>query len=271
MLARRLPEAARVSCKVRAAQGESPVDMQQQRTTHPIGRAEFVETGPGKRAYYAAPAGIGPFPGALVFMEAFGVNEYVQSEVKRLAEHGYAAIAPDLFDGKTFSYDDRDSIFPRLKALTDEGMLEHVRASAAFLGARSEVKKGAYGTVGFCMGGRLAVLSAIELGDQIAAASSFYGGGIAPKEPRFWPVLTDRLGEAKAELLLIYGADDQSMEPAEHGRIAETLSSHKKRYALVVYPGAGHGFASRDREAYNADVAENAWARTLALFHRTLR
>ena len=255
---------------VRAARSESSILMQQQ-ATQTIGRAEWIETGAGKRAYYAAPAGPGPFPGVLVFMEAFGVNDYVQSEVKRLAEHGYAAIAPDLFEGKTFDYADRESLFPRLKSLTDEGMLDHIRASAAFLGAQAEVKKGAYGGVGFCMGGRLAVLTAIELGDRIAAAASFYGGGIAPKEPRFWPVLTDRLGEAKAELLLLYGAEDQSIGPDEHGRIAEILSSHKKRYALVVYPGAGHAFASRDRESYDRDVAENAWSRTLALFDRTLR
>ncbi|HEX3465803.1 MAG TPA: dienelactone hydrolase family protein [Candidatus Elarobacter sp.] len=243
----------------------------QQHTSSPIARAEFVETGAGKRAFYAVPAGGGPFPGVLLFQEAFGVNDYVQSEVKRLAEHGYAAIAPDLFGGKTFDYNDRESIFARLKSLNDDGMLDHVRASAVFLGAQPEVKKGAYGAVGFCMGGRLAVLTAIELGDRIAAASSFYGGGIAPKEPRFWPVLTGRLAEVKAELLLLYGADDESIDAAEHGRIAETLSAAKKRYTLGVYPGAGHAFASRDRESYDRDVAENAWSRTLTMFDRTLR
>jgi carboxymethylenebutenolidase len=243
----------------------------QQQASHTIARAEFVDTGEGKRAYYASPAGSGPFPGVLLFMEAFGVNDYVQSEVRRLAENGYAAIAPDLFDGKTFDYSDREGIAPRLKSLTDEGMLDHVRASAAFLAAQPEVKKSAYGAVGFCMGGRLAVLTAVALGDEIAAASSFYGGGIAPTERRFFDPLLDRLGDVKAELLLLYGAEDQSIAPDEHGRIAEALSAHKKRYALAVYPGAGHGFASRDRESYDRDVAEHAWNRTLELFGRTLR
>jgi carboxymethylenebutenolidase len=243
----------------------------QQQGSHTVARAEFVATGDGKRAYYAAPDGEGPFPAVLVFQEAFGVNGYVQSEVKRLAEHGYAGIAPDLFDGKTYAYDDRESLMPRLQSLTDEGLLEHVRASVAYLGERTEAKKDPYGAVGFCMGGRLAVLTALELGERLAAASSFYGGGIAPKERRFFDPLVDRLGEVKAELLLLYGAEDQGIPPDEHGRIAEALSEHKKRYALVVYPGAGHGFASRDRDSYDADAAENAWARTLALFDRTLR
>ena len=244
----------------------------QQPQRHDIARAGFVETGGGKRAYYAVPAGDGPFPGVLVFQEAFGVNRYVQSEVHRLAEHGYAAIAPDLFDGATFSYDDRESIFPRLSVLTDNGMLEHVNPAVAFLDAQPQVKKGPYGAVGFCMGGRLAVAVAAELGEKIAAAAAFYGGGIAPEEQRFFTPLLDRLADVKGELLLIYGGEDASIAPKEHARIAETLSSLKKTYTLTVYPGAQHGFASRDRTSvYDAEAAENAWDQTLALFDRTLK
>lgn len=236
-----------------------------------VGRAEFVETGAGKRAYFAAPAGDGPFSGVFVFQEAFGINDYVQSEVRRLAEHGYAGIAPDLFDGVTFAYDDRENMLKRLSALTDDGMLDHVHASAGFLAVQPQVKKTAFGAVGFCMGGRLAVLTAIDLGEKIAAASSFYGGGIAPKQPRLFQPLVDRLDGVRAELLLHYGADDESIAPDEHGRIAETLSKNKTAYALAVYPGAGHGFASRDRAgAYDATAAEEAWGRTLRLFDRTL-
>ncbi|MDB5026856.1 MAG: Carboxymethylenebutenolidase [Candidatus Eremiobacteraeota bacterium] len=244
--------------------------MQQQR--YESGQAGFVETGGGKRAYYARPAGDGPFPGVLVFQEAFGVNDYIQSETRRLAEHGYAAIAPDIFDGATYSYDDRDSVFPRLQSLTDEAMMERVSPAVAYLDAQPQVKKRAYGAVGFCMGGRLAVLAAIELGERIAAAAAFYGGGIAPEVQRAFSPLLERLAQVKGELLLLYGADDASIEPREHGRIAETLSAHKKAYALVVYPGAQHAFASHARPSmYNADAARMAWNRTFELLDRRLR
>jgi carboxymethylenebutenolidase len=243
---------------------------QQQR--HDIARAEFVDTGAGKRAYYAEPAGDGPFPGVLVFQEAFGVDDYVQSETRRLAEHGYAAIAPDLFDGQTYSYDDRDSIFPRLSVLTDNGMLERVNPAVHFLDAQPKVKKSPYGTVGFCMGGRLSVVVAAELGEKIGVAVSFYGGGMAPDEQRAFTPVLDRLPKITAELLLIYGGEDASIAPREHGRIAEALSAHKKKYTLTVYPHAGHAFASSGRPAnYDAQIAADAWARTLHLFERTLK
>ncbi len=245
----------------------------QQLYTNTVARAEFVPLDAERRGYYAVPAGDGPFPAVLVYQEAFGVNDYVQSEVRRLAEHGYAALAPDLFRGDVYGYGetDRPAMYARLQALTDEGLLADVRAAAAFLDGRPEVARRAYGAVGFCMGGRLAVLSAIALGEKIAAAASFYGGGIAPEQPRFFAPLRERLAEVQGALLLVYGADDEGIAPSEHARIAETLSAHKKRYTLSVHPGAPHGFASRDRESYRPAQAEAAWAEALALFATALR
>lgn len=240
-------------------------------STHSIARAEFVSLGDDVRGYYAVPDGGGPFPGVLLYQEAFGINEYIQSEVKRLASAGYATIAPDLFRGKTYGYDDMATVFANLQTLTDDGMLVNVRAAKAFLDARPEVERAPYGAVGFCMGGRLAVLTAITLGDAIGAVASFYGGGIAPEEPRFFPLLCDRIPEATAPMLMVYGTDDQSIGPSEIGRVAEALARRRERFEISVYPNAMHGFASRDRAAvYRPEAAESAWDETLAFFERYL-
>jgi carboxymethylenebutenolidase len=235
-----------------------------------VARAEFVPLGGDLRGYYACPSGDGPFPGVVLLQEAFGINDYIQGEVRRLAEHGYAAISPDIFRGETFSYAEFDKVMPKLQALTDDAMLADIRASVAYLDAQANVVHGRYGTVGFCMGGRLAFLSSVEI-PSIVAAASFYGGGIAPDQPRLWKPLADRFADVHAELLMIYGADDEGIAPSEHARVAESLSREKKRYELSVYPGAPHGFASKDRPSYRPQQAEAAWAETLALFGRTLR
>ncbi len=237
---------------------------------HDVARAEFVPLGGDLRGYVALPAGNGPFPGVVLIQEAFGINEYIQSEVRRLAEHGYAAISPDIFRGETFSYDDVSKVMPKLQTLTDDGMLADLRACLAFLDAQSAVAHDRYGAVGFCMGGRLAYLSAATF-EKIAAASAFYGGGIAPDQPRLWKPVVDRVPDVHGELLMIYGADDEGITPSEHGRLAEALSKAKKRYTISVYPGAPHGFASKDRPSYRPVQAEAAWAETLALFERRLR
>ena len=218
------------------------------------------------RGYYALPAGDGPFPAVLVYQEAFGVNEYVQSEVVRLAEHGFAALAPYLFHGETLGYGEMERVYALLGTLTDEGLLRDVDLAIAYLGARPEIAAGPLGAVGFCMGGRLAFLTATARAEAIGAAVSFYGGSIAPREQRLFPPL-----ELRAELWLMYGADDASIEPDEQGRLCEALSRAKKSFGIRVFPGAGHAFASRGRDNYRPVTAEIAWNETLALFARVLR
>jgi carboxymethylenebutenolidase len=239
-------------------------------STQTIGRAEFVSLGADMRGYYAVPATEGPHPGILVFQEAFGVNDYIQSEVRRLASAGYAAIAPDLFHGKTLGHDDMGPVFAALQALTDDAMVAEVRAAAAFLDAQPEVGDAPYGAIGFCMGGRLAVLTAIELGAAIGAAVSFYGGNIAPDQQRLWSPLGERIAGASAAILMVYGAGDESIAPAEIGRVAQALAARKGRFAISVYPDAGHGFASNGRPQYNPEAAESAWDEALAFFGRYL-
>ena len=237
-----------------------------------VARAEFVPLGGDLRGYYAVPAGSGPFPAVVVFQEVFGVNDYIQSEVRRLAEHGYAAIAPDYFRGETFTYDQYESkVAAKLRGISENDYLADIDAAMAYLNAAREVKKAQYGVVGFCMGGYQAVLAALSRPQRFAAAVSFYGGGIAPVGEARRPPLIDRLDPITAELLLIYGVEDPSIPPAEHGRLAEKLSTLKKRYTLSVYAGAGHGFASRDRDHYRKPQAEAAWVEALTLFDRTLR
>ena len=80
-----------------------------------------------------------------------------------------------------------------------------------------------------------------------------------------------RVGELRGELLLFYGADDGSIEPSEHARLSEALSSAKKNYGLRVFADAGHGFASRDRESFRPEPTAIAWDDTLRLFDRILR
>ncbi|MGH7684338.1 MAG: dienelactone hydrolase family protein, partial [Vulcanimicrobiaceae bacterium] len=201
-----------------------------------------------------------------LFPEAFGINDYIQSECRRLGQLGYAVIAPDFFRGEVYSYDDMPKVMAKLQTFTKDFLMEDVRAAVRFAEDRDEIESEQLGAVGFCMGGRLAFLTALELGTRIGAAASFYGGGLAPEKPRFFEPLVDRIPELQSPVLLIYGAEDEGIAPSEHARLAEALSRNKKRYTLTVFPDAGHGFASIDRPSYRREAAEAAWDLTLEFF-----
>ncbi|MGH8128894.1 MAG: dienelactone hydrolase family protein [Gammaproteobacteria bacterium] len=227
---------------------------------HPI-TSDWIDLAPNLRAWRALPEGVDAPPGVLIYIEAFGVNEHMRNVADRYARAGYAAIVPDIYHGKIVDYGDMDTIMPILKSL-DEAQI--MRESAQALGALSEAGvRSRPAAVGFCLGGRLAFLAGLELGDQLSAAVAYYGGGIGPEKDHLGrPTLIGRAAELPVPVLFNYGGKDGSITSVEHGRIATALSEAGKRYIMSVYPEAGHGFDCNARDSYNADASAEAWALT---------
>ena len=198
-------------------------------------------------------------------MEAYGLTGHVRGVCERLAKAGVVALAPDHFHGEIIPYTDAPVAIAKIGTLKDEVLLREVGASLDWLEAQTDVRRGRLGIIGFCMGGRLAFLSNCRHAARLRAAVAFYGGGIAPPGPdrfgRTPPI--GAVADMQAPVFLGYGADDSGILPAEHARIAETLSAAKKRYTLAVYPGAGHAFLCEERANYAPVAAELAWRESI--------
>ena len=233
--------------------------------------SEWVQLKNGPRAWYARPADAGPHPAVLVFIEAFGVNAHFQDVAGRLARAGYCAMVPDLYHGKIYEYSDFAGAIGHLKTLNDEVVMQEASLAIQALQQRAEVRKDAIGALGFCMGGRYAFMANAIHADQLRAAVAFYGGGIAPDRDSVGrkPVL-HLVDQMRAPLLLLYGAEDQSITPGEHGRIATALSTAGKRYTLAVFSGAPHGFFADPRDSFRPEAAQEGWRLTIDHFTRYL-
>jgi carboxymethylenebutenolidase len=232
---------------------------------------EWVDLGGGLRAYYGRPAGEGPFPCVVIYIEAFGVNGHFEKLTARFAEAGYAAITPDIFGGEIYQYTDLDNAIGHLKRLDDDTVMAQTETALDFLANRPEANGDAVAVTGFCMGGRYAFLANAALSSRFKAASCFYGGGIGPVEDFAGrKVLLDRAGEMQGPVMFWYGSQDQSISPVEHGRIAEAMTAANKRYTLTVFPNVDHGFFCEDRESYNAAATQESWDATLAFFASNL-
>ncbi len=234
-------------------------------------QSQWLDISAGLRAWYARPKENGPFPAVLVFIEAFGVNEHFQDVAERLAREGYCAVVPDSYHGRVYDYTDFSSAIGHLKTLRDAQVMAEARATLEHVRSRPEVRPGRVGVVGFCMGGRYAFMANAELADSVSVAVAFYGGGIAPeKDPAGRQPLLHLAESMQAPITLLYGAEDTSILPDEHGRIATALSRAKKRYNLSVFPDAPHGFFSDRRDSYRAGPAQAAWQITLQQFREYL-
>lgn len=227
---------------------------------HPI-TSDWTELEPGLRAWLARPEDVESPPGALIYIEAFGVNEHMRNVADRYARAGYAAIVPDIYHGVTADYGDMDTALGALKELDDAQVVKESAKALDVLERAGAASPPA--AIGFCLGGRLAFLAGLELGKRLSAVVSYYGGGIGAEKDRFGrPILIERAAEFVPPLLLHYGGQDGSIPPSEHGRIAAALSEAGKRYVMSVYPQAGHGFDCNARQSYDAEASAEAWTLT---------
>ena len=234
---------------------------------------KIIQIAKGLPGYYVTPTGTGRFPAIIVLMEAFGLNNWCKSICDRLAQAGFAAIAPDFYRGTTYAYTDVAGAIGKLKSLNDDAIMSDVGKSLDFLAGKSEVNANGIGVIGFCMGGRYAFLTNAVYPTKIKAAISFYGGGIdaAPGNPLGQKSLLDRVSAIKSPIMLMYGSEDQLIAAEEHGRVATALSKAKKRYILNLFPKAGHGFMSDRRENYAPEAAAEAWIMTTGFFSQNLK
>ena len=223
--------------------------------------------------YYVTPAGTGKFPAVIVLMEAFGLNNWCKSICNRLAQSGFAAIAPDFYRGTTYEYTNVAGAIGKLKSLNDDAIMSDVGKSIDFLAGKSEINANGIGVIGFCMGGRYAFLTNAVYPTKIKAAISFYGGGIdaTAGNPLGQKSILDRSPTMQSPIMLMYGSEDQLIAADEHGRVAAALSKAKKRYILNLFPKAGHGFMSDRRENYAHEAAAEAWMMTTGFFSQNLK
>ena len=201
----------------------------------------------------------------VVIQEIFGVNRVMREVCDRLASQGFLAICPDLFwrlepgvDITDQTQGEWDKAFDLMSRFdVDQGVedirraIDQVRGSAGC--------DGKVGAVGYCLGGRLAYLTATRTDSD--ASVGYYGVGIE-----------GYLGEAErlAHPLMLHIAEEDGFVPKEaQALITGALKDHPQ-VTLHTYPGCDHAFARPGGAHYDAKAAAQADGRTLAFFKQNL-
>ena len=230
-----------------------------------------LNTPDGKmEAYEAKPKEGGSYPGIVVLMEAFGLNDHIKKVTERIAQEGYVAIAPDLYHREAerlVPYSDLQKAVGIMNKLQDSKIMDDVGAAIAHLKSQSNVKAGSIGVTGFCMGGRFTYLAAAHHNKDVKAAVPFYPGGV----PMGNPSPLSRTGEIKCPIYLFFGGKDPLI-PQEHvDKINAELTNKKVNFQIKVYPDATHGFFCDERPSYHPDSAKDAWEKLKSFFAQHLK
>ena len=220
--------------------------------------------------YEARPEGT-PARAVIVVQEAFGVNDHIQDVTRRFAAEGYLAVAPSLFHragGGTASYDDFSKVLPLFEGLSDPGILDDIDAALDHVSGTG-IPHERTGIVGFCMGGRITFLVALER--RLGAAVGFYGGGIVTARFPQFPALVDRTAELQTPWLGLFGDRDRSIPVDDVEALRDRLDAQATvAHQVVRYADADHGFHCDVRPSFHAEAAADAWQRTLDWFAELL-
>ncbi|HEV3286823.1 MAG TPA: dienelactone hydrolase family protein [Steroidobacteraceae bacterium] len=224
-------------------------------------------------AYVYPPPGGGPWPAVLVFMDGLGIRPAVLEIGERLARHGYYALLPDLYyRSGPYAPMDPHAIFAdaelrrglaeKFMALaTPANVMSDTQVFLDFLGAQPEVRSGAIGTTGYCMGGLMSLSAAGTYPGRIAAAASYHGGRLATDAPDSPHRLAPQM---KARIYVAGASDDPSFPADMKQRLEAALTEAGVDHRIETYP-AKHGWVFRDTPAYDAAACERHWQTLLAL------
>lgn len=224
-------------------------------------------------AYVARPSAEGTHPGLVLVHGVHGHEEHLKDVARRFAALGYACIVPALYSRYEF-----------LTVVEEEDMAKardwlanrpNAHANGDLLAAQNFLQSSHFvnnhiGLVGFCSGGRVALVFACNT-QGLGAFVNFYSNGIMqPTEANPVPPV-DMVKDLCCPMLGLFGDDDTNPSPGDVVRLREELQKHSKTFETVSYKGAGHAFFSDTRAGYRPEACHMAWGRCLEWLSRYLK
>ena len=210
--------------------------------------------------YFVFPSDmIEPLAAIIVIHEWWGLNDNIRAMADRLAAEGYIVLAIDLFGGKiaTSADEARQSVLSTIE--DSELASENIRQAYDFLSTAAGAPR--IGSLGWGFGGGWSLSAAMLFPDELDAAVIYYGQVTGDEE---------LLRPINAPILGLFGANDSGISVETLQQFETALEHLRKSHEIHVFPGADHAFANPTGNNYNADVAEDAWDKTLEFLNYNL-
>jgi carboxymethylenebutenolidase len=193
----------------------------------------------------------------IVIHEWWGLNKWVKKQAANLTAHGYVALAVDLYQGTVTA--DPSEARTLKRGLRNDRAMRDLKAAFEYLAGRADVDPKHIGSLGWSMGGGLALQLAIHE-PRLAARVVNYGA--LPANPA-------DIRKINAPVLGIFGSLDRGIPPGRVRAFEKCMSAAKKSVDIEIYAGAGHAFeCPTNKRGYRPEAAASAWFHTLKFFEQ---
>jgi carboxymethylenebutenolidase len=225
------------------------------------------------RVYVAAPEPKGQYPGILFYSDIYQLGRPITHLADRLAGYGYVVAAPEIFHrlepiGTVIEPDDlgrmRGNDDARRTAIAEYDA--DAQAVLEWLKTEASVTSEKLGTLGFCIGGHLALRAALQA--EVKAAVCCYPTGIhSGKLGRGVADTLERVNEINGQVLTLFGTLDPHVPPDGRQAILNAFDQAEVSHETLLYE-ANHTFMRDDGYRYDPVATDTAWAEITTFLHR---
>lgn len=218
------------------------------------------------------PDGQAQHRGVVMFMDGLGIRPALFDMAARLAAGGYCVALPDLYYRSGYVVHDTATLFTDAVTRADwfarvmptvsvANIMRDMPALLALLDSRATVRKGAIGTTGYCLGGKLSLTAAGQFPDRVAASASYHGVQLATDAPDSPHLLAPAM---KARIYVGGATNDAGFDDAQKQRLEAALTDARVDHTIETY-NARHGWVPADTAAHDPVAAERHWETLFAL------
>lgn len=224
-------------------------------------------------SYVARPDQAGEWPTVMIVGGAKGLSSPVRDLCRRLARHGLAAVAPDLYGGAAVP-EDRAAASQAFGALNPASVHRVLVDVGRYLAAGAhpwDTDEAGFGVIGIQEGAAAGVTVALEFGSPLVMMAP----NLRPSSPDSDPEVNSlpetsgvlhRLGEVTGSLLGMIGREDE-LSPLADVMEARDIAPHGQ---WVVYDGLGHDFLDDNEAGFDQPAFADAVSRTVEFFAKNL-
>lgn len=203
-------------------------------------------------------AASGELPALIVIHEWWGLNDSIRRTGERLAGQGYLTLSVDLYNGTVADKPKEAMRMSRELTANPTAGLANIEAAIAYLKSQGATK---IGVIGWCMGGRWSLQTALNFPADIDASIIYYGSVTDNK---------DELAVLDMPVLGIFAGDDFIVPPKKAYSFAAAMAESKKDLEFYMYRDAAHAFSNPSGTEFNPEAAADAWQKTTAFLERNL-